>query len=66
MTQIACLAVVYSRIVLQFTYLVFVPYKDISRVHFDGRRTCVFRWLGGGGGLVTLVKLLIIIDLAQS
>ena len=63
MTQITCLAVVYSHIVLHFTYLVFVPYKDISRVHFDGRRTCVFRWWGG---LVTLVKLLIIIDLAQS
>ena len=64
MTQIACLAVVYSRIVLHFTYLVFVPYKDISRMHFDGRRTCVFQWWGGG--LITLVKLLIITDLAQS
>ena len=37
-TQIACLAGLYTRTVLHCTYLVFVPYKGVSRVHFDGAR----------------------------
>ena len=36
MTQIACLAGLYSHTVLHCTYLVLVPYKDVSCVHFDG------------------------------
>ena len=36
MTQIACLAGLYSRTVLHCMYLVSVLYKDVSHVHFDG------------------------------
>ena len=39
--QIACLASLYSCTVLHCTYLVFVLYKEVSRVHFDG--TCAIR-----------------------
>ena len=40
-TQITCPADLYSRSVLHCTYLIFVPYKDISHVHFDGACTTV-------------------------
>ena len=36
--QIACLAGVSSRTVLHCMYLVFVTYKDVTRMHFDGAR----------------------------
>ena len=37
-TQIACLAGLYSRTVLCCVYLVFVPFMDVSHVHFNGVR----------------------------
>ena len=36
-TQITCLASLYSRTILHCTYM-YLLYRDISRVHFDGVR----------------------------